>query len=225
MAGGKLIVATIGAMCSACAVHTTLPRGVEAQALFPSTESAEADEAYIIGPLDTVSVAVFQEPDLNAQNAQVDAAGDVLLPLIGTVHAAGKSAPELASLYTSKLTRYLKTPRVTVTVNSITQKVAVEGSVQQPGLYDVRGRSSLLEALAMAQSPTRVAALNEVVVFRQVDGQRTGAVFDVGRIRAGLDPDPIIRGGDHIVVGYSWLKGAWRDFLSAAPMVNAFTRF
>jgi polysaccharide export outer membrane protein len=202
-----------------------LPRGAAAQALFPSTESTETDDAYLIGPLDTVSVAVFQEPDLSAQNAQVDAAGDVLLPLIGSVHAAGKSPPELATLYTDRLKQYLKAPRVTVTVNSITQKVAVEGSVAQPGLYDVRGRSSLLEALAMAQSPTRVAALDEVVVFRQMNGTRTGAVFDVRRIRAGLDPDPIIRGGDRIVVGYSWLKGAWRDFLSATPMVNAFTRF
>lgn len=225
MAWGKVTVVVAGTLCSACATHSTLPRGAQAQALFPSTESADADDSYMIGPLDTVSVAVFQEPDLSAQNAQVDAAGDVLLPLIGSVHAAGKSPPELAALYTEKLQRYVKKPRVTVTVNSITQKVAVEGSVQQPGLYEVRGRSSLLEALAMAQSPTRVAALNEVVVFRQMNGQRAGAVFDVRRIRAGLDPDPIIRGGDRIVVGYSWLKGAWRDFLSATPMVNAFTRF
>jgi polysaccharide export outer membrane protein len=225
MACGKAAVAIVALLCSACSVRSNLPRGPAAHALFSSTESGEANDTYLIGPLDTVSVAVFQEPDLSAQNAQVDAEGDVLLPLVGSVHAAGKSPPELASLYTAKLKRYLKSPRVTVTVNSITQKVAVEGSVHHPGLYEVRGRSSLLEALAMAQSPTRVAALDEVIIFRQSNGARTGAVFDVRRIRAGLDPDPLIRGGDRIVVGYSWLKGAWRDFLSTTPMLNAFARF
>jgi polysaccharide export outer membrane protein len=49
-----------------------------------------------------------------------------------------------------------------------------------------------------------------------------GAVFDLRRIRRGFDPDPLILGGDTVVVGYSELKGAFRDFLSAAPAIAVF---
>src|SRR3546814_10712756 len=46
-------------------------------------------------------------------------------------------------------------------------------------------RSTLLQALAQAQSPTDVANLSQVVIFRNIDGRRAGAVFDVKAIREG----------------------------------------
>jgi polysaccharide export outer membrane protein len=76
----------------------------------------------------------------------------------------------------------------------------------------------------MAQSPTRIARLDETVIFRTVNGQRMAARFDLKRIRAGLDPDPQILGGDVVVVGFSSAKSIYRDILSAAPIFNVFTR-
>lgn len=221
----KVTIAALGLICGACGgMQGPLPVGQQAYAVIPAGADASEPEEYVIGPLDTVSVTVFQEPDLSAKDVKVDAAGDILLPLAGTVRAAGKTASQLSAEINTKLSRYLVRPSVTVTANSITQKVAIEGSVNQPGVYELKGNSSLLEALAMARSPTDVAALDQVIVFRDVDGQRTGAVFDVRRIRVGLDPDPVIIGGDRIVVGYSAVKGAWRDFLST-PIFNIFRRF
>jgi polysaccharide export outer membrane protein len=221
-------LAALCLLCTACGggMQTPLPLGQEAYAVIPAATQAGAatNEEYVIGPLDTVNVTVFQEPDLSANELKVDAAGNILLPLVGTVRAGGKTASELSSEITGRLTRYLVRPSVTVTANSITQKVTIEGSVNQPGVYEIKGSSSLLEALAMARSPTEVAALDQVIVFRNVDGQRTGAAFDLRRIRVGLDPDPVIKGGDRIVVGYSAVKGAWRDFLSM-PIFNIFRRF
>jgi polysaccharide export outer membrane protein len=77
----------------------------------------------------------------------------------------------------------------------------------------------------MAQSPTRIAKLDDTVIFRTVDGQRMAARFDLKRIRAGLDPDPKIIGGDVVVVGFSSSKSVYRDVLTAAPIFNVFTRF
>ena len=63
------------------------------------------------------------------------------------------------------------------------------------------------------------------MVFRTVNGQRMGAVFDLQQIRTGAAPDPQILDGDTIVVGYSAVKGAFRDFLAASALLNLFTVF
>ena len=84
---------------------------------------------------------------------------------------------------------------------------------------------TLLRALALARGPTRVAALDEVVVFRMVEGKRMGALFDVNAIRKGQASDPQIEGNDMVIVGFSSVKGAYRDFLQTAPFLNVFRNF
>jgi polysaccharide export outer membrane protein len=219
-------VAVLSFFAGACAsgMHTDLPLGQQAYAIIPASAPASAPKEYVLGPLDTISVDVFQEPDLSAKDVRLDSSGNVLLPLVGSVHAAGKTASQLSGELTGRLARYVVRPNVTVTADSITQKVTIEGEVNQPGVYDIKGNSSLLEALAMAHSPTEVAALDQVIVFRNVNGQRMGARFNLQRIRAGSDPDPLVIGGDRIVVGYSSVKGAWRDFLKF-PIFNLFKVF
>lgn len=208
----------------------SLPVGSDAYAVIaPPSADARPDD-YAIGPLDTLQVTVFQEPDLSFEKIQVDAAGNLSFPLIGTVHAQGKTASTLGAEIADALgQKYLVNPQVTVLVSSsISQRFTVEGQVTQPGVYEVTGTTTLLEALARAQSPTRTAKLNEIIVFRTVGGQRMGAVFDLKQIRRGDAPDPQILGGDVIVVGYSQLQGAWQDILRAAPLAafaNAFRAF
>ena len=103
--------------------------------------------------------------------------------------------------------------------------IAVEGQVKAPGVFPVGPNETLLTSLARAGSPGQTAKLDEVVVFRTVNGQRMGAVFDLQQIRTGAAADPQILDGDTIVVGYSAVKGAFRDFLAASPLLNLFTVF
>lgn len=207
--------------------RTDLPRGDLAYRHFPSPSSEGEGRDYRIGPLDAINITVFQEPDLTLQNVQVDAGGRVLLPLIGSIQASGKTSSELSREIASRLEeRFLKDPQVSVIVaSSVAQKVVVEGSVTESGVYEIKGRTTLLEALAMAKGTTRVSALNQVVVFRTIDGQRMGALFDVGKIQRGQAEDPEILGNDTVVVGFSYLKGAWRDILTAAPVIAAFRAY
>jgi len=175
-----------------------------------------------------LSVNVFREPELTLKDLQVDAGGTLLFPLVGSLAAKGKTSAELATEIAQRLgERYLRDPQVTVVVTASTsQRVTVEGNVNEPGVYEIGGNATLLEALARAKSTTRVAALGEVVVFRIVDGKRLGAVFDVRQIRAGLAADPRILGGDIVVVGFSEVKGAFRDFLSSGALfLNLFRVF
>lgn len=148
------------------------------------------------------------------------------LPLIGRVRASGLTATELAASLRERYGRYYVDPQVTVIVtSSVSQRVTVQGEVEEPGIYDVRGGTTLLDAIAMAKGETDTAALREVIVLRQIDGQRTAALFDINRIRRGDDPDPAVLGRDVIVVGLSNSKKVWNDVLRIAPLLNIFTAF
>lgn len=225
------LVMALALLCAACAGQKpNLPGGADAYSVIsaPGVDSTPGD--YLVGPLDTLQVTVFQEPDLSFEKIQVDASGNLTFPLIGTVRAQGKTSSELSREIALALgQKYLVNPQVTVLVTaSISQRFTVEGQVTEPGVYDIAGTTTLLEAIARAKSPTRSAKLDQIIVFRTIDGQRMGAIFDLKAIRNGDAPDPQILGGDVIVVGFSQVKGAWQDILRAAPLAafaNVFRAF
>jgi polysaccharide biosynthesis/export protein len=208
-------------------MSTDLPRATQAYEIFPA-QAGNNPSAYRIGPLDVLAINVFQEPELTFDKIEVDAGGNLAFPLIGSVQASGRTATELSEEIAQRLnTQYLRNAQVTVRVSSsVSQNITVEGQVVEPGVYEIPGGStSLLQAIARAKSPTRTARTSEIAVFRMVNGERMGAVFDLDQIREGRAPDPELRGGDVVVVGFSALQGAYRDILAAAPLFNIFTRF
>lgn len=202
-----------------------LPRGAEAYTIAPPVTSTVP--LYRIGALDVLRISVFREPDLSLDNIAVDASGNIFFPLVGVVQVQGRTAQEVGEEIARRLSeRYLRNPQVSVfVINALSQRVTVEGAVEQPGVYEIGGNATLLQAVARAQSPTRVAKLNQIIIFRTVNGQRMGAVFDLNAIRRGDMADPAVLGGDTIVVGFSAVKGALRDFLSAAPLLAIFRPF
>jgi polysaccharide export outer membrane protein len=210
------------ASCAGPNVVGSVPRGEAAYATMQPAPG-EVTKDYVIGPLDTLDVSVFQEPDLSMKGVPVDASGNISMPLIRSVQAAGLTTEQLARALQARLLRYYVSPEVTVAIaTSVSQRVTVQGQVEEPGVYDIKGPTTLLNAIAMAKGENRTAAMKDVVVFRTVDSKRMAAVFDLGRIRRGEDPDPRILGNDIVVVGYSNVKGLWRDVLQAAPLLNAF---
>lgn len=212
--------------CASAPPPANLPSGSAAYSIIPAAQpdAAPAAADYRIGALDTIDVTVFEEPDLSAKAIQVDASGRIALPLVGSVDAKGKTATELAKQLEGLFgAKYLRNPQVTVTVDSsVSQKVSIQGEVAQPGVYPLTGPTTLLDVISMAKGETDTAKLQEVVVFRTVDGQREGAVFNVASIRRGEAADPVIQGNDMVVVGYSAARRFWRDVVSAAPLFNVF---
>ncbi|HEY2596065.1 MAG TPA: polysaccharide biosynthesis/export family protein, partial [Chloroflexota bacterium] len=72
---------------------------------------------YRIGPLDTLSITVFEVKDLSFDKVQVDGSGELVLPLIGAVTAEGKTARELSNEIARKLdATYMRDPQVSVVV-------------------------------------------------------------------------------------------------------------
>lgn len=187
--------------------------------LAPATQQT----SYRIGPMDVLDVSVFQVPDLT-RSVQVDAAGQIILPLIGAVNAAGKTVAELQTDVATQLkAKYLQSPEVTIYVKEFaSQKVTVEGAVVQPGIYPITGRTTLLQALAMARGTDRVANEQRVVIFRTINSQRMGAVFDIKAIRAGTADDPEVYGNDVVVIERSGMKSIFRDATGAVPILGLF---
>lgn len=222
-----LLSCTLVACASDNQVSSTLPTGAAAYNVISAPNpSQDAVADYRIGPLDTLDVTVFQEPELSAKALQVDASGQIALPLVGSVEAKGKTASELSTEIEKRFgEKYLKDPQVTVSVaTSVSQRVSIQGEVTEPGVYQVSGPTTLLEVLSMAKGETDTAKLNEVVIFRNVNGERMGAVFDVASIRRGQAADPSVQGNDMIVVGYSAARRFWQNVVRAAPILGIFTR-
>lgn len=176
-----------------------------------------------IAPLDVVEVDFFGVPDLDGQY-QVDLAGAIKLPLIGAVPAVGKTSSELAfDLEDRYEESYLQDPDVTVTiVESIGRRFTVDGSVKNPGLFPMSGELSLLQAVALAGGPSDTANPRKVVVFRQVNGERRAAAFDLISIRKGNAEDPKIYGNDLIVVDGSEARASYGELLRSLPVLAFF---
>jgi polysaccharide export outer membrane protein len=181
---------------------------------------------YRMGPGDVINVSVFNVAALSGEQ-QVDAAGNITMPLIGAVPAAGKSTDELSKDLAVRLgEKYLQQPQVTVSMKTAVSKtVTIDGSVATPGLYAVVDKTTLLKSIAMAHGTAEGANPKKVVVFRQIQGQRTAAAFDLTTIRDGIDPDPAIYPNDVIVVDGKRISEAWRTVLQAVPLVGLFARF
>lgn len=190
-----------------------------------ASTTPEMTGEYRIGATDKLSVTVFQVPDLSFPELVVDASGNIQMPMIGSVQAAGLTPNQLSSDIARRLgERYLRNPQVTVTVKeAASQKVTVDGAVTRPGVYEMRGRTTLLQAVAMAEGPSQTANVESVAVFRTVEGRRMVAVFDLAAIRNGTAEDPMILGDDVVVVDTSRLNTALREAVSALPAFAIFS--
>ena len=217
----RAVVIGLSSLALTACASSSLPRGEAAYADFPPPSGDSRPNEYQIGPLDVLKITVFQEPDLSLEEVPVDASGDVLLPLIGRVEAAGKTGTELSTDIADRLgERYLIDPQVSIIVSeSASQNITVEGAVNQPGIFEIQGQSNLLQAMALAQGPRETARLSEVIVFRRKEDGLYAAQFNLSDIRVGEAENPEILAGDIVVVGNSFAKALFRDFLQLSPLL------
>jgi polysaccharide export outer membrane protein len=178
---------------------------------------------YKIGQLDVVEFSVFKVPDL-ARTAQVAETGTINLPLVGEVQAAGRTAQELERELTKKLgAKYLQKPQVTIMIKEYnSQRVTIEGAVKKPGVYPIRGKTTLLQLIATAEGLDSAVSDTTVVVFRQIEGKRSAARFEVADIRSGHAQDPLLQSGDIIVAPTSATKETFNVIVKMLPFASVF---
>ncbi|MCK9539705.1 polysaccharide biosynthesis/export family protein [Dokdonella sp.] len=220
-----LILALLLAGCASAPAVSTVAPGSTLPA--PDTTSAsgayEGGTDYRIGAQDLLEIQVFGVANLS-RTVRVNSNGQISLPLIGGVQAGGRSIPELEQDIGARLAEdYLQNPQVTVFVKEFTsQRITLEGAFKKPGIYPLTGRTTLLQAVAMAEGLDQLADLGGVILFRQIDGKRMAAVFDMREVRTGKVADPQVYGDDVIVVEQSGSKTAMRRFIESAPALGLF---
>ena len=190
----------------------------------PQSPATSASE-YRIRPLDKVDVIVFQVRELTLQGLQVDSTGQLSLPLVGRMEVAGRTTQDMETEIATRLRgTYLRSPQVTVIVSQrAPEKVTVQGAVTVAGVFEMRGRTSLAEAVAMAQGMTRTADARHVAIVRVIDGQRQAAVFDLNEINSGRAPNPEVIADDVVFVGDSRSRVMWRSIVEALPVLSIFS--
>jgi polysaccharide export outer membrane protein len=192
------------------------PQGAPPQT--PAQPTPLPPERYVIGPADTLSITVVGEPDLT-NKYRVDTDGTITLPYVGRQAAAGSTVIDLQTKLTALLKDgYLQNPQVLIDVDVYkARSVLVVGEVRSPGKVQLTGLTmSLLEALALAGSPTSAAA-NEVIVVHTPKPGEVAKEITVNRRdlelgRAGLDVT--LQDGDLINVPTAkrfWVSGQVRN--------------
>ena len=174
--------------------------------------STQADERYRIGPGDVLDIRVFNRPQLSREAVRVDSNGMIQMPLIETdIRAACLSENELAATIATLYKKYQRNPYVNVFIKEYSSTpVAVIGSVEKPGRFQLTRRVRLLELLAFAGGPTekaggkiQIAHTGSISLCETVDSASTSG-FDFYSLRdamqGGRDANPFIQPGDIISI-------------------------
>ncbi|MER8848749.1 polysaccharide biosynthesis/export family protein [Mesorhizobium australicum] len=190
----------------------------------PAPQNTQNGSEQPLSANDVLEVSVFQVDNL--RTVQVDASGQISLPLIGAIIAAGKTVRQLEKeIEIAYGAKYLQSPDVTIFVKeSVGQRITVDGEVNRAGIYPVSSRASLLDAIALAGGFNAVGDGGKVFVYRNFGQSRLVANYNVEAIRAGKNRNPRIYGGDVIVVFASKSKIAMNNLKDALGLASSAAR-
>jgi polysaccharide biosynthesis/export protein len=187
----------------------------------PSDGTSAIDQQYLLGAQDKLTITVFNEPELSFKDIPVDPNGFVTMPLIGQIRANGRTVSEISDEIQNKLNaRYIRDARVSAYVSDLANySFTIDGEVEKPGVYEIPGKLTLSQAVALSEGTSEFAKLDEVVILRNIEGQTFAARFDLADIYSGAATDPEIRRSDTVVVGFSAARKRFKDILQIAPGV------
>ena len=157
---------------------------------------------YRIGIDDVLDIAVWNVAELQ-KTVPVRPDGKISLPLVNDVVAAGLTPMELRKQLTEKIAAYVQNPDVSVVVREIRSlKVSVIGQVRTPGRYDLKGPSTVLDALALAGGFTDFAARRKITILRSAGStvQRIRFDYDAAVSKGSAKNNMMIKPGDIVVV-------------------------
>jgi polysaccharide biosynthesis/export protein len=198
------------------APQTNQPAAGQQGAPMAPSASADATE-YKISQQDILQIAVFQVNDLNSA-VQVSQDGNITLPLVGRVQVAGRTTSEAEQIIAGKLRqKYLQSPQVSVQVKTYGKRITVSGEVKGPRVLADDGETTLSQAIANAGGVSDLGNSERVHIARSKDQHVQDNVYNLEDIQAGKVPDPLLHGGDIVVIEQSGIKVALKDFYALTP--------
>src|SRR5262245_11993597 len=115
----------------------------------PPTETAPTESQYVIGPGDQLNIFVWNHPELSVQ-IPVRPDGQISMPLVENIMAAGKTPSQLARDLEQKLADYVRSPKVNVIVTnalSTFSQVKVIGQVGKPQAIPYHEGMTVMDAI------------------------------------------------------------------------------
>jgi polysaccharide biosynthesis/export protein len=154
-----------------------------------------------VGAGDLIEMSVFDTPEFSGK-LRVSNTGDVILPLVGSLHVVGLTAAEMEALIRQKLIDggFMKDPQVTVFIAEYaTEGVSVLGEVKTPGVYPALGSHSLVDYISLAGGLTNMAGTS-VTVTHAGHPDMPEQVKISSKAPLGQQNNPQILAGDSIFV-------------------------
>lgn len=142
-----------------------------------------AENPIIAQPYNLLTVAVSNNTEMASSQQrvlsyQIDQEGNIQMPGLGTVHAAGKTRNQLVEEIKKLLTGKINNPVVTVRI--LNYKISVQGEVNRPGTFPITSeRVTLLEALSMAGDLTIYGKRDNILVIREENGVKSFQKVDI----------------------------------------------
>jgi len=170
--------------------------------------AATPDYVYVIGPLDTVNIIVWRNPEIS-MSVPVRPDGKITTPLVEDLPALGKDSTTLARDIERALSKYIRDPVVTVIVTSFIgpydQTIRVIGEAARPQTLAYRQNMTLLDVMIAVGGLTDFADGNAASIFRTADGGKSYSVrlrdlVKRGDVNANVDVKP----GDILIIPQSW---------------------
>jgi len=166
--------------------------------------NAQEDEPYRLVAGDVVNIVVLNDQSLSGEQV-IGPDGFIRLPLVGAIKAAGLTLDELTEKLQQALSRFIRKPRVTVTLKQFpvsVRRVYVLGEVKNPGAYQIPPgvTPTIFDAIALAGGFTDNADLTQIHVFQR-DGQ--SASFNLREFQSN---NASIKPGDLVWVPPAFLK-------------------
>lgn len=164
-------------------------------------------EQYVIGPLDSLTIFVWRNPELGAE-VQVRPDGRITTPLIQDMVAVGKTPAMLADDITVMLAEYITEPRVSVIVNEFSgtyaQRIRVIGATEEPASIPYRANMTLLDAMIAVGGLSEFASGNRARLVRHdpVSGQQEEYALRISSLlrRGDTSANVDLRPGDVIII-------------------------
>lgn len=176
--------------------NRTLPKK-EAQA-----EIAADSDRYVIGAEDVLYIHVWRE-DALSRTVPVRMDGNISLPIINEIKAAGLTPLQLKEALTARLKEFIESPNVSVTVMEANSfKVYVSGQVRTPGVYRLRSETTILQIIPMAGGFTEWANQKKIVIIRKENSQERRITVNYKKIMKGDNSgsDITLKSGDTVIV-------------------------
>lgn len=158
--------------------------------LLPRASSQKVSQDYKIGPKDLLEIRVFGHDEMST-TVRVSEDGKITLPLLGVVEVEGFSIQDLEKRLEELLgERYYQNPQVTVFIQEYKSNiVSIFGAVRNPGNFELIGRQTLMQIIAMAGGTTGEQG-KEIIVFRQrKDGSSDSLKISTEGLLDNGDPD------------------------------------